>query len=528
MANNGSHMCVQSTQSKMAEVDKVISQLKLEKCANTPIMLISGGERKRTNIGSELLTDPQAILLDEPTSGLDSTSAVALMNVLRTLADSGKTVITSIHQPSSSVFASFDNLLVLADGCIVYAGTPGGSLAYFESLNYPCPNGYNASDHLMDLLVVDAGVDESNASRKQRLIDKWDSGKSSEDVAKQVSQNLCRVRGDFYFSLPIGRCSRQFSCPFPHPLPFALQIEQMKILFPPSDETDEHFKKWNTSYLTQLKVLMHRAMRNSRSAIFTPLNFVKSIVLGLISGLVWFQLPEGEKYVADRSGLVFFNMTFWVFDSLFTAFMSFPSERELIFKERSSGSYRLSAYFIAKTISEAPMRLALPFSYILISYWMSNLNSSVSAFFPFVLVQLLCVLAGESIGLLVGATVLDMEKAMVVATLISLAMMLTGGFFAEHVAGYIGWVQYLSPFKYSYHACLQIAFDSDVKCDGSGALENLCKEGVEYAARRDVLDMLGAKGSVLFNVFGLFVISIAGRIAAYAALRRTKDGGGRV
>ena len=62
--------------SKLAAVDAVISQLKLTKCENTPIILISGGEKKRTNIGTELLTDPQAILLDEPTSGLDSTSAV--------------------------------------------------------------------------------------------------------------------------------------------------------------------------------------------------------------------------------------------------------------------------------------------------------------------------------------------------------------------------------------------------------------------------------------------------------------------
>ena len=128
-----------SFKDKVGEVDKVISQLKLDKCQNTPIMLISGGEKKRTNIGTELLTDPQIILLDEPTSGLDSTSAVALMGTLRSLADEGKTILTSIHQPSSSVFANFDKLCLLADGKMVYFGKPSDSLNYFDAQGMPCP-----------------------------------------------------------------------------------------------------------------------------------------------------------------------------------------------------------------------------------------------------------------------------------------------------------------------------------------------------------------------------------------------------
>ena len=102
-----------------------------------------------------------------------------------------------------------------------------------------------------------------------------------------------------------------------------------------------HNSKWNTSYGQQLRVLIHRSMRNSRSAIFTPLNLIKSILLGLISGAIWFQTGTTEKFVSDRAGFIFFAMTFWVFDSLFTAMMSFPSERAIIFKERASGSYRL-------------------------------------------------------------------------------------------------------------------------------------------------------------------------------------------
>lgn len=59
---------------KIAEVDAVVTRLRLYRCVDTPIMLVSGGERKRTNIGTELLTNPRILILDEPTSGLDSTS----------------------------------------------------------------------------------------------------------------------------------------------------------------------------------------------------------------------------------------------------------------------------------------------------------------------------------------------------------------------------------------------------------------------------------------------------------------------
>ncbi len=469
---------------KIAEVDKIIGQLKLEKCARTPIMLVSGGEKKRCNIGTELLTDPSVILLDEPTSGLDSTSAVALMTVLRDLTSQGKTILTSIHQPSSSVFANFTNLIVLADGHMVYSGTPSGSLEYFAKQGHPCPGGYNAADHLMDLLVTDSGVEEPP---KKKLIEAWDSKASASEASALLS------------SLDV------------------------------IDDDDEitSKSKWNTRYTTQLKVLIHRAMRNSRSAIFTPMNFIKSFFLGVIAGLVWLQLPEGETYVVDRAGFMFFAMTFWVFDSMFTAMMTFPAERAVIFRERSSGSYRLSAYFIGKTVSEAPMRLTLPFIYLCVSYWMARLNDDFGVFVQFMIVQLLCVIAGESIGLLIGATIMDMEKAMVVGTLTSLAMMLTGGFFRKDVDQYIGWVQYLSPFKYSYHACVQIGFSEDVECDGSGVLESLCEEdGTGTVEREDIWALLGATESIAFNIGMLIVMSIVCRFLAYLSLRRMKGGRG--
>lgn len=90
-------------------VNTLIEQLGLSDCCDTKIGStmkkgISGGERKRTSIGIELITDPSIIFLDEPTTGLDSTTALQVVQLLRNLANEGRTVVSTIHQPSSEVF----------------------------------------------------------------------------------------------------------------------------------------------------------------------------------------------------------------------------------------------------------------------------------------------------------------------------------------------------------------------------------------------------------------------------------------
>ncbi len=83
---------------------------------------ISGGQRKRVNLAMELLTNPSLLCLDEPTSGLASEDALNVMRLLRQLADRGKTILLTIHQPSLQAYRLLDNTLYLADGEQVYYG----------------------------------------------------------------------------------------------------------------------------------------------------------------------------------------------------------------------------------------------------------------------------------------------------------------------------------------------------------------------------------------------------------------------
>ncbi len=126
-------------------IDKVLDDLGLKgteytRIGNAERRGISGGQRKRVNVAMELLTDPPLLFLDEPTSGLSSEDALSLMRLMRKLADSGKTVVLTIHQPSLEVYRQMDNLIVVgkdndpsASGQLVYSGPAyPDAITFFE------------------------------------------------------------------------------------------------------------------------------------------------------------------------------------------------------------------------------------------------------------------------------------------------------------------------------------------------------------------------------------------------------------
>ena len=124
---------------------------------------LSGGERKRVNIGVELLNDPPLVFMDEPTSGLDSFQAEAVMQTLSNLSRAGRTVVASIHQPRSSIYAMLDQILLIASGRLAYFGPAGGEVeSYFDALGLPVPASFNPADHLIDIVSFD-GRDEVTA-----------------------------------------------------------------------------------------------------------------------------------------------------------------------------------------------------------------------------------------------------------------------------------------------------------------------------------------------------------------------------
>jgi len=157
---------------KLARVNFLIATLKLTKCQNTriggPLVKgVSGGERKRTSIGVELITDPTLIFLDEPTTGLDSFTATSVMETLGDLArKENRTVISTIHQPNSDIFDMFDRLVLLAKGKIIYFNEAKLSVEYFSNIGYKCPELSNPCDFFMSMMSkesIEFDVEENDA-----------------------------------------------------------------------------------------------------------------------------------------------------------------------------------------------------------------------------------------------------------------------------------------------------------------------------------------------------------------------------
>ncbi|KHG30511.1 ABC transporter G family member 22 [Gossypium arboreum] len=175
-----------SRQQKEKRAIDVIYELGLERCQDTMIggsfvRGVSGGERKRVCIGNEIIINPSLLFLDEPTSGLDSTTALRTVQTLQNIAEAGKTVITTIHQPSSRLFHKFDKLILLGKGSSLYFGRASEAMAYFSSIGCSPLIAMNPAEFLLDL----ANGNINDISVPSELEDKVQVGNSETETRNE-------------------------------------------------------------------------------------------------------------------------------------------------------------------------------------------------------------------------------------------------------------------------------------------------------------------------------------------------------
>ncbi|KAL6556474.1 ABC transporter G member 14 [Orobanche gracilis] len=482
-----------SKEEKVAHADRVLVELGLTGCRD--IMVggalfrgISGGERKRVSIGQEMLINPSLILLDEPTSGLDSTTAQRILTTVKVLAAGGRTVLTTIHQPSSRLYHMFDKVLLLSSGgCPVYYGLGSAALDYFASIGYSTSVTVNPADLLLDLANgirpdfqygADKDVQQDAMSVRESLVSAYD-----KNISTRLKSELC--------------CS---------------DVSGHSLTKETTIRNEVKMQKWCTTWWYQFKILLLRGLRERRYEAFNRLRIFQVISVAILGGLLWWQTPS--SHIDDRIAMLFFFSVFWGFYPMYNAVFTFPRERAMLIKETSSGTYRLSSYFLAQTVGDLPMELALPTAFTCIFYWMGGLTPDPSTFILSLLVVLLSVLVSQSLGLAFGAVLMDVKQAATLSSVTTVVFLVAGGYYVRHIPRFIAWLKYVSYSYYCYRLLLGVQYDEDDYYE--------CAVGV-YCRVADYPPVKAVGISGLWVDISVMVVMLVGyRLATYLALRRVR------
>eukprot|EP00118_Oscarella_pearsei_P013876 m.114964 g.114964 ORF g.114964 m.114964 type:complete len:670 (+) comp37527_c0_seq1:84-2093(+) len=514
---------------KLTMVDHAIEALRIKHCeqtifGNAFVTGMSGGEKKRASIAAELLTDPAIMMLDEPTSGLDSSSARSLLQTLKHLAkEEQKTLIASIHQPNTQCYNEFDKVLLLCEGEIAYIGPTNAVMEYFSSIGYPCKGNYNPADYIIEL------VSESEKQRK-RIVELFKE-RGSHFLSSRSCPPLSRSLKTPNNLLPISedRVSRVSDS---EGYPMSVVIETNNVEMELENENislDNDDPKFATSFFTQFTVLTQRGFHQARPDILSTLNLVQNLILAIIAGIAWFQSNNDEVKIRDKYGFYFFHTVYWSFHAMFPAAIALGQERAVIYKERASGSYRLSAYFLAKCVSELPLIITYPFMFLTISYWMAGMRDFPHYVYA-VLILWLGAITSQSLGLLVGSIVTSVKRVIATVAVVLLTLMLLGGFYVNQLPSWLDWGSYLSPIYYAFCGMLTLEFSGGplYRCSHEASGYEICANLTSVLAQNgsdflipgtDILDKYGITLAVWQSVVGLLSITLVSRTAAYLVLR---------
>ncbi|ESP04687.1 hypothetical protein LOTGIDRAFT_135690 [Lottia gigantea] len=411
---------------KLARMEQIIDVLDIRGCLDTVMgdyktPGLTDGQRKRASIACELITNPLMLAVDEPTSDLDSYTSIALIKTLKAYTHkSNKTVVMTIHQPSSQIFNMFDKILLLNQGQVVYFGESNKVISFFENIGLHMEPNYNPADFICESFL----------------------------------QEICLFLQNIY-------CQSQklkFMSNFNHSNLKLQNFWTSSFLEYPELFVDKD--KWPTSFFTQFKHLTVRAFWQCKSRVFSKMKIVETVLLCVLVSLVWFQLPRTEETLRDRMGAIFFLITLWGVIPLIDAITAFATERPVIDKERTANWYRLSAYYMAKMTAEIPLVLVPPVLFLILAYWIIGLNN-VEGFFGMIFTTIINVITGQSIGLFLGIAFTHVETGISVSVIVMTACMLLGGFFTRNLPFWLDWIKYFSFIFYSFHCAVVLEFSSD-------------------------------------------------------------------
>ncbi|XP_054846034.1 broad substrate specificity ATP-binding cassette transporter ABCG2-like [Eublepharis macularius] len=430
-----------SSQEKKEIIDQIIVELDLTKVVDAKVGTqftrgISGGEKKRVCIGLELITHPPILFLDEPTTGLDSSTANAVMELLKRMSVSGKTIIFSIHQPRYSIFRLFDSLTLLAAGKLVYHGLADKALPYFRSLGFVCEAYNNPADFFMDIINGDSTAVAANQ------------GNPEGEVAIMLAQQYSRCAQYIKMKEELEEVSSE--------------NKKRKISY--------HLIPYSTSFCHQLKWVSKRTFKN---LIGNPQNSTAQIcittVLGIVIGIMFASVKNDITGIQNRAGALFFLTTNQCLNSVTTVEL-FITEKRIFMHEYISGYYRVSAYFFSKIIADViPMRTLPGIIFTCLNYFIIGFKPTAQAFFVMMITLILIAYAASSLSLAIATGQSISSVANLLINICFVFMILFSGLLVNitTIPPWLLWLQYFSITRYGLNALQINEFTGLNFCKGS-------------------------------------------------------------
>lgn len=387
-------------------VTDVLAMLHLEEAADTLVGDpawggISGGERKRVNIGAEMVTNPALIYVDEPTSGLDSYTALHVMATLRDIAAAGRTVVSTIHQPASEIFEGFGDLMLLHQGGVAYFGPRAAATGYFGALGVRCPDYHNPADFLITTLMTQLhGADPLTPD----FLAAWAASKQRAEAASPPRRAGCET-------------------------PLSLKLEP------------------GAGVPLQISILLSRILSNwKRDKLGLRVRVAQTLFFSVFTGLLFWDLPGKGGGVQDLAGSLFFAVLNQMMLSLFGVVLIFPLERRVFEREHDGGYYGIFTYWFTRILFDVPHHAVFPVLFSCIFYSMARLRQDGGRFGLYLALVTLVAQSAAGLGLVIGCIVPSPDLAITIAPVIMMPLLLVGGLFLnnESLSAW-GWVQVLSP-----------------------------------------------------------------------------------
>lgn len=274
-----------------------------------------------------------------------------------------------------------------------------------------------------------------------------------------------------------------------------------------------------SAWFNQFRILLQRSLKERKHESFNTLRVFQVITAAILAGLMWWHSDFLD--IQDRLGLLFFISIFWGVFPSFNSVFAFPQERAIFMKERASGMYTLSSYFMARIVGDLPMELILPTIFLTVTYWMAGLKPTLDAFLLTLLLLLGYVLVSQGLGLFLGAAIMDAKQASTVVTITMLAFVLTGGFYVHKVPSCMAWIKYISTTFYSYRLLINVQYGEGKKLSSLLGCHR-SSSSAAAAACKFIEEDIGRQISPVVSVGVLFLMFVGYRLLAYIALRRIK------